>query len=187
MGGIILLAFMLIIENDDERDKITKIYKLYSGTMLYVANSILHNIHNAEDAVSEAFLKIIKNLKKINPIDCSRTRRFIIIIVRNVALDILRKQRQSQTIPLEDYNENLAYDELNYNNVTAKEACDKIIACINRLNKNYSDILNLKIEFDYSNEEIGKILGISTGNVKMRLSRARKALMVELKKEAHLD
>lgn len=174
---------MMIIKNDDERDKVAEIYKIYSGTMLYIANSILHNIHSAEDAVSEAFVKIINNLEKIDTIDCYRTRGFVVIIVRNVALDMLRKQKKNQTMPLEDYNENLAYDEPNYDNVTAKESCDQIVTCINRLNKNYSDILYLKIEFNCSHEEIGKILEISPGNVKMRLSRARKALLAELKKE----
>lgn len=174
---------MMIIENDDERDKVAEIYKLYSGTMLYIANSILHNIHSAEDAVSEAFIKIINNIEKIDTIDCYRTKGFVVIIVKNVAFDMLRIQKKNQTMPLEDYNENLAYDELNYENVVAKEACNQIVTSINRLNKSYSDILYLKVEFNCSNDEIGKILGISPGNAKMRLSRARKALFTELKKE----
>lgn len=182
-GGIIILTIIMAIENDNDREKAAEIYKLYSGTMLYIANSILHDIHHAEDAVSEAFIKIIDNLDKINVIDCYRTRGFVVIIVRNVALDILRRQKRYQSMPLEDYNEDFGYEEPAFDNLFIKDACDKIVRCIGRLNKNYSDILYLKIELVCSYEEMGKILGISQENAKMRLCRARKALKVELKRE----
>jgi RNA polymerase sigma-70 factor (ECF subfamily) len=178
-----LLTFIMSIEIDKDRDKITEIYKLYSGTMLYIANSILHDIHLAEDAVSEAFIKIINNCEKINIIDCYRTRGFVVIIVRNVALDMLRRQKRRQTIPLEDYSDNLGYEEPGFDNITVKEICEKVVYCMSKLNKNYSDILYLKMEFNCSYEEIGKILEISQENAKTRLSRARKALKEELKKE----
>ncbi len=178
-----MIAVLMTIEDDRDRDKVTEIYKLYSGTMLYIAKNILHEIHLAEDAVSEAFIKIIDNLEKIDTVDCYRTRGFVVIIVRNVAIDMLRKQKDNYTIPLENYDDYLGYEEPAFNNFSAKEACDKIVSCIARLNKNYSDILYLKIELDCSYEKMGKILGISQENAKMRLCRARKALIEELKKE----
>lgn len=173
---------MLTIENERDRDKMTEIYNLYRGTMLYIANSILNEIHLAEDAVSEAFIKIMNNLDRINIVNCYRTRGFVVIIVRNVAIDMLR-HRKKQIVPLEDYDDYLGYEEMAFDNFSIKEACNKIISCIGRLKKNYSDILYLKIEFDCSYEAIGKILGISPENAKMRLCRARKALKKELKKE----
>ncbi len=178
-----MLICIMTIENDNDREKVTEIYKLYSGTMLYIANSILHEIHLAEDAVSEAFIKIINNLDKINIVDCYRTRGFVVIIVRNVAFDMLRRQKRNQTILLEDYSDDLRYDEPAFDNLITRDACDKIAGCIAKLNKNYSDILYLKMELDCSYEEMGKILGISQENAKTRLGRARKALKEELKKE----
>lgn len=178
-----MLAFIMTIENERDRDKVTEIYELYSGTMLYIANTILNEVHLAEDAVSEAFIKIIDNLEKINIVNCYQTRGFVVIIVRNVAIDMLRKQKKKQIVPLEEDDYDLSYEEPAFDNFSVKEACDKIKNCIGNLKKNYSDILYLKVEFDCSFEEIGKILGISTENAKMRLSRARKALKKELKKE----
>lgn len=178
-----MLTLFLTIENEDDRDKITKLYKLYSGTMLYVANNILQDIHLAEDAVSEAFIKIMNNLEKINEVDSYRTRGFIVIIVRNIALDILRKRKRVQLLPLDDYSENMSYTDPAFDNLTTKEACDKLTRCIGSLSKNYSDILYLKIELDCSYDEIGNILNISPENAKIRLHRARKALIALLEKE----
>lgn len=178
-----MIAFIMTIENEEDRDKITEIYKLYSGTMLYIANSILNEIHLAEDVVSEAFIKIIDNLEKIDEVDCYRTRGFVVIITRNVAIDMLRKQRKHQTVSFEEHDEDIGYEELAFDNISIKESCDKIMSCIKDLKEDYSDILYLKLEFDCSYEEIGKILSISPENAKMRLFRARKALRKKLKKE----
>ncbi|WP_347488506.1 sigma-70 family RNA polymerase sigma factor [Desulfoscipio sp. XC116] len=178
-----MLALITTIENKDDRYKATQIYKLYRGTMLYIANSILHEPHLAEDAVSEAFIRIIDNLEKIDTIDDRKTRAFVVIIVRNISLDLLRRQNRNQTKPLEDYIGYSEYNEPVFDDIAARDACDKIAKSIARLNKNYSDILYLKMGSEHSNKEIAKILGISQENVKMRLSRARKALKKQLKKE----
>jgi len=41
--------------------------------MFYVANSILKDEHLAEDAVHQAFIRIIESLDKINEIKCPKT------------------------------------------------------------------------------------------------------------------
>jgi len=186
-----MLVLIMSIENNNDRGKAEKIYELYYGTMLYIANSILHENHIAEDAVSESFIKIINNLEKINTIDCYQTRGFVVIIVRNISLDMLRRQKRNKTTPLDDYNEYLEceetlFEDALFNDITVKEAREEIAASIAKLNKNYSDILYLKMNKEYTNDEIGKILGLSYGNVKVRLSRARKALKQELLKEGNL-
>jgi len=178
-----MLAIIMAIENEADRDKVSGIYKRYSRTMLYIAKSILHDTHLAEDAVSEAFVRIIKNLKKIDTADCYRTRGFVVIIVRNIALDMLRWQNRNQTTHLD---ENLEYsDDSDFvlDDISAKEAYEKIAERIAGMNKAYSDILYLKYGLGLSDEEIGRMLGISQENVRMRLSRARKSLKDQLQKD----
>lgn len=179
-----MLPFIMAIENADDREKAAEIYRLYSRTMLYIANSILHEIHLAEDAVSEAFIRIIDNLEKINRIDCYQTRGFVVIIVRNISYNKLKQQ--NRLAPLDDFTDFAECEDSILDDVSSREACEKISDAIALLNKNYSDILYLKMEFTLSNKEISKILGISEENVKMRLSRARKALKEQLIKEGYL-
>ena len=40
----------------------------------------------AEDAVQKAFMKVLDNLHKIEEPDCNKTRAFLVIITRNVAI-----------------------------------------------------------------------------------------------------
>lgn len=151
-----MFVLIMAIENERDREKAAALYELYRGTMLYIAKSILQEPHLAEDAVSDAFLKIIDNLEKINTIDCYQTRGFIVIIVRNTAYDILRRQSRKQTIHFEEYMAYSISEEPVLDEVSAKEACSKIAECITKLNKTYSDILYLKIEMDYSMKRLEK-------------------------------
>ena len=55
-------------------DKIVKLYELYEQKMYGVAFSVLHDSWQAEDAVSEAFVKLIKNIRKIKDVMWNRSR-----------------------------------------------------------------------------------------------------------------
>lgn len=59
-----MFVLIMAIENERDREKAAALYGLYRGTMLYTAKSILQEPRLAEDAVSDAFLKIIDNLEK---------------------------------------------------------------------------------------------------------------------------
>jgi RNA polymerase sigma-70 factor (ECF subfamily) len=173
----------MLIENEDDRNKAAELYRLYSRTMLYIARGILKDQSLSEDAVSEAFVRIIGNLHKINMDDCYRTKGFVVVIVRNVSLNILKKQTREKAVPLEEYIEYSNGDVPVLDNITSKEACAEIARAIASLNKAYADILYLKYEMDYSSDEMAEVLGISRENARMRLSRARKALADRLGKE----
>ena len=70
--------------------------------MYKVAIRILNDEHLAQDAVQEAFIRIVKNLDKINEVNCNRTRAFIVIIIRNASIDIYRSRKKQSSFPLED-------------------------------------------------------------------------------------
>jgi RNA polymerase sigma-70 factor (ECF subfamily) len=173
-----------MLNNEGEKDKAAELFSRYGGTMLYIAESILYNKASAEDAVSGVFVKIIENFEKININDCNKTRGYIIIVTRNIALDMLKKQ--SRVIFLDDLAELPDEAATVFDNVSAKETCDKISKAIAGLNGNYSNILYLKLYMEYSNEEIAELLGINRTNVIIRYNRAKSALKKLLQEEMSL-
>jgi RNA polymerase sigma-70 factor (ECF subfamily) len=173
----------MMIENEDDRQKAAELYRRYGRTMLYIARGILDDAGLAEDAVSEAFIRIIENLEKINLNDCYKTGGFVVIIARHTALNMLKRQKRDKTVPFEDYEDYSRSPEPVFEDVTIREACAKIADAVAGLHKNYADILYLKCELECSNEEISRILGISPENVRVRLGRARQALKNHLRKE----
>lgn len=71
-------------------DTFNLIFDMYSGTMLKVAYGITRDKHLAEDAVQESFLRITKNLERLEDIYSPETRGYILTITRNASLSVLK-------------------------------------------------------------------------------------------------
>ena len=109
---------------------------------------------------------------------------FCIPILPKTAIDLSRSRYRKKELPLEDWADypspNLGVSDY----IEIREACSEIAACAAKLNESYSIILYLSLSLQFSDKEIARILGITHSNVRMRLSRARKALLSQLEKEA---
>ncbi len=64
---------MSMIENNTHKLKFENLYRDYRQLMFYKANEILQDKHLAEDAVHQAFIRIIQNLDKIDENNCHKT------------------------------------------------------------------------------------------------------------------
>ena len=77
-----------------ETEKLKKLYEIYEQPMYRIAFSVLKNSSDAEDAVSDAFMSIIKKIGSIaersngnsvnrQPVDTVRTNAFMNGMVEN--------------------------------------------------------------------------------------------------------
>lgn len=76
-----MVVYTQMLETADERRKIEQIFHTYGNLMFHVANKILNNPQDAEDAVQQALFVVCKNLGKISDIPCPKSRSFIVTIV----------------------------------------------------------------------------------------------------------
>lgn len=170
-----MLAFFLAaLESEDEKRKFVAVYEQYHKKMEMIALRILGSQHDAEDAVQNAFLQIIRHFEKIYEIPCEELPFWIISIVRNEALMILRKR--SKTVPLEEWNgvEKSADHTTGYN---------ELVKLFGNLPEKYRTVLEMKILIGYTDKEIAKQLGISETAVSSRASRGRELLRNLVEKE----
>lgn len=73
-----MLLYLSLIETEEDKIKFEDIFNSYKKTMYYVANSILKDEHYSHDAVQNSFLKIIKNIDKIEDVKSNKTKGFIV-------------------------------------------------------------------------------------------------------------
>lgn len=84
--------------------KIEQLYTIYEQPMYRIAYAILKNEWQAEDAVSDSFEKIIVNISKIGNPRSEKTKRYVISIIKNAAIDQYRKNsKENQRV--------IAFDE----------------------------------------------------------------------------
>lgn len=180
-----MLTFTLtLIDDPSDKEKFNNIYMKYRNLMFYKAMSLLHNEALAEEAVQESLMKIAKNISKISDVDCSKTKAFIVIIVRNTSLDTIKAEHIGETVPLDDeIIPDVSQDVLE--KMISKEGYEKLMTAVSELDDIYRDILTLRYVYGYGNDELAKLLGMSRRTVESRVYRGKKMLIERL--EGYFD
>lgn len=162
-----MLIYMQTIETEEKRADFEKIYLAYRNLMFYVANRILRNEQDAEDAVHHAFVKIAENMEKIEEPVCPKTKGYVSIIAENRAIDMIRKRsRQS----VEEINETTMGISVEY------DGENTLTKCILELPGRYREIILLKYVYGYSIAECASVMGIKKDNAAKLDQRAQKRL-----------
>lgn len=76
-----MLIYLQVIDAPEDRDQFITLYETYRGLMFYVANQILQNEQDAEDAVHDAFLSVAEHIKKFSRLERHKTKAFLVTIV----------------------------------------------------------------------------------------------------------
>ena len=64
--------YMSLIDNEDDKIKFEDIYNKYKKMMFWIANQILNDERDIEEVVQDSFIKIIRNLDKIEKINSKK-------------------------------------------------------------------------------------------------------------------
>lgn len=175
--------YLPLIESENEKELFEKLFKTYHIRMLYIANSILHNQDDAEDAIQNAFINIAKNIDKIQGLDEHEQFSYLYKIAQNSAIDLARKRKRNVKELDNSIEENL-YEEIPDNtfieSLEIKDNYDSVITAIKELDEIYRIVIHFHFINGYSASEISKLLGIKVSTVKQRLVRGKKILLQKL-------
>lgn len=82
-----------MLESDEEKHLFKELYERYGNAMLRVAQRYFpSDLTAAEDAVQNAWLKVIKNFSKIQEDSSNKRGAYLVTIVKNESISLLRKQ-----------------------------------------------------------------------------------------------
>ena len=176
--GKLCSMLLATIENDADRALFAEIYEQYHERMEQAALRILKDTHDAEDAVQNAFLKIIRNFEKFLELPCKKRPFWCVCIVKNEAITLLRKKKKA--IMLESMED--AYDASA--DIEKALSYEDIIRLFAGLPETYRAVLEMKFLLDCSGKDISQKLGISENAVNVRISRGRAMLREIMEKEA---
>lgn len=146
--------------------------------MYSIAFHVLNDHQLAQDAVQMSFVKIIDTMKIINDVECNKTKAFLVIICRNISINMYKKRKRNNPITIEEIEDSLPDHTCNLDDQMINfERLSALKEKIKMLYEPYADIITLKYIFDYSEKEIAKILDISEQNARVRLHRAKNSLI----------
>lgn len=173
------MIFLLMIDTPEDKRKFVILYEKYRYLMQKVAMDVLHDRYMAEDAVHNAFMNLVMHMDDIGEIESLQTKRYLITVVKNAAVDLYRKK--STRIQREVYMDELKEEDMPISYIETDLEND-ILDILKNLPVKYRDIFLLKYSSHLENSEIARLCGIQEGTVRQRISRGKMLIEEALKK-----
>jgi RNA polymerase sigma-70 factor (ECF subfamily) len=156
-----------------EEAAVAELVSQYAGTLYRVAFSVLRNTADAEDAVQETFVRVLRHRDTLDEVRDHRV--WLIRIVWNVVLD---RKRRMKTRPETDDVAELARI-LPASGLSAEDRAAAaqhhahVLSCVEQLPAKERQVLMLSAFEELSSAEIAVVLGTSESSIRSRLFRAR--------------
>ncbi|MBE0514404.1 sigma-70 family RNA polymerase sigma factor [Sulfurimonas sp.] len=152
-----------------------QIYKQYYSRLLSFINSKVHDTEDAKDILSEVFIKIYKNIDKLDSDE--KLTSWIFTITRNSIIDFYRKNAKNR--------DNIEFnEEYIFKNKEQADAISELSECIkpiiNSLAPKYAQALYLSEIKELKQKEIADKLDISSSSIKSIIFRGKKQIKEKL-------
>lgn len=173
-----MIAVLLAFSDEKDRSKYEQLYVRYRHALYRITKSIVKEEHLAQDALQECFIKVFLNMKRIDEIESEKTRAFLVAIAKNAAIDIYRREKKIKDVT-DPEETSLYYVESDFDieEVFANTELSKaLVEYISQLSETERNVILLKYFYSYSDREIAELMDITSGNVRIKLMRAKQKL-----------
>jgi len=156
-----------------DEETLAALVSQYAGTLYRVAFSVLRNPSDAEDAVQEAFMRVLRHRDTLSEVRDQRV--WLIRIVWNIVLDRKRRAKtRPETDDVADLARVLPSEGLSAEQrAAAAQHHAQVLACVETLPAKEREVLMLSAFEELTSVEIASVLDISESSVRSRLFRAR--------------
>ncbi len=151
--------------------------KIYDATMqvlFKVAFRVVGDEEAAEDLVHDSLIKMHEKNLEFPSIDDAKF--WLIRVVKNASLNYAKRkgrERRAYEKALHEDRRQVDSGETEYLKTDAQK---RVLAALEKLPPNLKMVLVLREYAELNYKEIGRVLGITEGNVKVRVFRAREQL-----------
>lgn len=166
----------------DENGLVEIIRDYKDGLILYL-NSFVNHVYVAEDLAEDTFVRLA--VKKPKDRQSAGFRTWLYTIGRNIAVDYLRKQHRSPTVPLEELPEQMSDQEALELSYIREERRILVHRAMSKLKPEYRQVLWLVYFEQFSMKEAARVMGKSVHSVETLAWRARQALREILEREGY--
>ena len=185
-----LLFLLLSVTDESVHDKIVYLVKKFHSVAIAFAKNRLYERNfpdyetEAEDVVSEVFLKIVLNIKNI---DFSKSekeiRSYVLTAVVNYINSLLRKNE----IETESFDDKEISEQDFVNRILIREQYEKVVEAIKELDEKFRIPLTYLYFNEKSIKEIADLMAIGEKTVYKRIQRGREKILEILEKKSNKE
>lgn len=151
-----------------------EIYIAYSDKIFRYLYWHVSDVYVAEDLTSEVFLKVFKNLNKFKD---GYLQAWIYRIAKNLLIDYYRSKKTSSL----ELAEEISVDAELLEKLSKDENSKRLHQALVKLPDNLREVVILRFFEEMSSAQVGEVMNINEGNVRVLQFRALKKLKDELK------
>lgn len=151
--------------------------RLYNETMILlfkISWRIVNDEDAAEDLVHDSYIKATE--KKLVFPSLDDAKYWLIRVVKNASLNYAKRKTREKKAYQKALYEDRRQQTSGETDLLRKETQSITTEALKKLPKSLREVLILREYGDLNYKEIGKVLGITEGNVKIRMFRAREQL-----------
>lgn len=163
--------YLAMLDDAEEQQTFIEFYETYWQAMYRMAYRILGQKELAEDAVHNAFLAILTQMKKVKDFGKQRSYIFAITLARNKAIDIWKKERKR-----------IAFEEVDDEHFIFHMDESEFTTILDEIPELYGTILNLYV-IGFKPREIAKLQNKDVETVYKQIARGREILRKKMKEE----
>lgn len=174
-----MIMYLTVLETETDRDVFQKLYEENQQKLYYIANKILHNETDAEDAVHNGFLKLADRFSEYRNLSYESLVKLVHTIVKNAAMDFAREyEKKAAFLAEEGFGEDdipdIGSDVLEQ--LINRYEQEFITKALMELTEDERELLSLQYGMGMKPKAIGELLGMSSALVRKNMFRCRKKL-----------
>ena len=149
---------------------------VYKDQMYRLAHRILRNEEDAKDIVQDSFLKLWNKRKVLGNIKSIKS--FALTMVRNACIDYIRKHKP-ETDKEQQINAKSDFQNPE-KQLEISDQLSRVKTIINHLSDQQREVIQLREIEGLEYDEISEITGLSSNNLRVIISRARKEIKMQM-------
>ena len=169
-----LLFYLSMIDNEDDRNWLSEVYRDYKPWMLNTAYNYTKHTEDSKDVVHEIFLRMSRNIKSVprNPITL---KVYLETAIRNVCYTITTRRNNHPIFSIEEQFYMMSDEDLEENTIN-KILSEQVLDYIEQMPVIYCSVLTLYLVCKNKVSDISNILDIPYKTVESRLYRGKQLL-----------
>lgn len=155
----------------EEKHFIEDLYRKEKVFLYRLAFGILNNKDLAEDALSACFIKIMEDIDRILSLPESALRPYCLAILKNEAINILRKEKRlvytnrAEELEIKNLENQIEKD------LIIKDQVENLLYKNQVLTDEERDFIIFRYKHDLTYKEIGRLMGVSEATATKRNQR----------------
>lgn len=159
-----------------KEDEFEQLYRLFYRPLFLFAYSLTGTREDAEDLVANTFVKALTTFRSGN------IQAWMYKVLRNEFLDLKKRRKREQ--PLEEEIMNLDSDTEDVLETYIKNEQKRwLYRQIGQLPEREREIMLLTVQTDYSDQEMGSLLGLSADYIRVLRHRAKQRILKNSEEE----